>query len=439
MRPLAPVQVVPHWNARWKFLLEDQDVRRWHENVARGSHVTTEVYLRLLGRFMDACGVTPREYADLEAKTRDDLLADAVTHQLRLGRAASYVAGTKKAAASWLAWNGKKLERPVKIPGMSSTPTLDNAQIPTQQQLRAVLDVADSRARLAILVVAQAGQRLEVLGDHKGKNGLQLRHLPKLEVNEKGVVLHRVPAILQVPAHLSKTRRAYFSFLGPEACECLIGHMRERLQDGERLDASSPLITPRRGYDGPFMTTKSVSCIIRHPMQAAGLREPPYIWHSYFGSQGMVAERRGFHRDYKEFFMGHTGDIAHVYALHKKIPTATVEAMRKACECGLEDLETRFAGIGKNPVLDMIGVVLQGNGHSAEDVAALKLEDCSTEDLVALLKKGTKTALAAVAIARQEQRIASLSELDSLMEHGWRFTANLGDGRAVVSRGTPSA
>jgi len=31
------------------YLLEDGGIRRWHENVARGSRVTADVYLRTLG------------------------------------------------------------------------------------------------------------------------------------------------------------------------------------------------------------------------------------------------------------------------------------------------------------------------------------------------------------------------------------------------------
>ena len=37
-----------------KKLLENQDVKRWHDNVARGSGVTADVYLRRLGNFCEA-------------------------------------------------------------------------------------------------------------------------------------------------------------------------------------------------------------------------------------------------------------------------------------------------------------------------------------------------------------------------------------------------
>ena len=35
--------------AKYAFLLEDVALRRWYENVARGSRVTADVYLRRLG------------------------------------------------------------------------------------------------------------------------------------------------------------------------------------------------------------------------------------------------------------------------------------------------------------------------------------------------------------------------------------------------------
>ncbi|MEM3434042.1 MAG: hypothetical protein QXU33_05885 [Candidatus Methanomethyliaceae archaeon] len=54
---------------KYLHLLEDPDVRRWYENVARGSITTAEVYLRRLGFFCSSLGSTPRELAAACLKT----------------------------------------------------------------------------------------------------------------------------------------------------------------------------------------------------------------------------------------------------------------------------------------------------------------------------------------------------------------------------------
>ncbi|MDH5811320.1 MAG: hypothetical protein QXO54_01065 [Candidatus Methanomethylicaceae archaeon] len=53
---------------KYLHLLEDPDVMRWYENVARGSITTAEIYLRRF--FCSSLGSTPRELA---AKGEDEL------------------------------------------------------------------------------------------------------------------------------------------------------------------------------------------------------------------------------------------------------------------------------------------------------------------------------------------------------------------------------
>ena len=47
--------------AKYGYLLDDGDVRRWYSNVARGSRVTADVYLRRLGSFCEHFKVTPKQ------------------------------------------------------------------------------------------------------------------------------------------------------------------------------------------------------------------------------------------------------------------------------------------------------------------------------------------------------------------------------------------
>jgi len=61
---------------RYKYgrLLRDPDVRRWHENLARRSEVTADVYLRGLGWFCRTRKLTPAQLAAMGVVTHDSLI-----------------------------------------------------------------------------------------------------------------------------------------------------------------------------------------------------------------------------------------------------------------------------------------------------------------------------------------------------------------------------
>jgi len=60
-------------------LLENPDVRRWYSNVARGSRVTADVYLRRVGGFCKEKGLTPADLAGKDERELRDLLMDFVS------------------------------------------------------------------------------------------------------------------------------------------------------------------------------------------------------------------------------------------------------------------------------------------------------------------------------------------------------------------------
>src|SRR2546422_1691013 len=348
---------------RWRGLLEDPDVKRWYDNLARGSRATADNYYRVLGRFLASNDLTARGLLRLQGTKRENLLADHISALLDSNKAASYVEVTKKAVASWLDWNGMKLTRKIRIPGAGRRPSLREAHIPSQEELRQVLNVADARARTAIALIAFSGLRPEALGTYLGDDGLRLRDFVEAQVAQNQLICKPVETKIEVPERLSKTGRAYFTFLGPEGCEYLDAYLRERAEAGETISTVSPLITPRK-VEKPFMRTVNVGDLLRKPMRAAGLKEPPYIWRSYFASRALLAESRGFSRDYRLFVMGHKGDIQHVYSLHKKIPPDAVESIRRGYRAALDfvqttksvDRETELKGLFRREILRLAGV-----------------------------------------------------------------------------------
>lgn len=428
---------------KWQALLTDPDVQRWFDNLARGSRATADNYLRILGRFLSLNQLTPKKLVALKPRERDDIVTDHITTLLKEGKAGSTCAVVKKAIISWLDWNGKKLTRKIKVPGVGHRPTLRDAHIPLQEELKRVLNASDARARAAISLMAYSGVRPEVLGNYLGTDGLRLADLPEARIEKGEVVFDKVPTRIVVPERMSKTGRPYFTFLGQEGCAYLAACLGKRAEAGEKLTKDSPIITPRN-VDKPFMRAVNIGDLIRKPMRAAGLSEPPYIWRSYFSSRAMLAEGKGFTRDYRQFCMGHTGDIEHVYALHKRLPPDAVEAMREGYQAALAYLETSKPLEGEDPTLKAFRVLLLSTGYSEEEVDAFKLDEKTEEEIVALLReRGPKPRRAdaprdAIGGAPLPQRIIDLGGLDRALVEGWAFKASLPDGRIVVEARTPA-
>jgi hypothetical protein len=75
-------------------LLENQDIKRWYDNLARSSIVTAEVKLRKLGKFCENNKITPMELIDLGLRSTravTDLLEDNITTMEKKRNAPQYI------------------------------------------------------------------------------------------------------------------------------------------------------------------------------------------------------------------------------------------------------------------------------------------------------------------------------------------------------------
>jgi hypothetical protein len=82
---------------KYEFLIEDADVRRWHENVSRGSAVTADVYLRRLGSFCQSSKIAPKAMLALGEGELYNLMLDCVSSMEKAGHAGSYTESVLKA------------------------------------------------------------------------------------------------------------------------------------------------------------------------------------------------------------------------------------------------------------------------------------------------------------------------------------------------------
>jgi hypothetical protein len=326
---------------KYLFLLDDPDVNRWYNNVSRGSCVTADVYLRRVGSFCQTFNTSPKSLAGMSDIDLYNLMLDYVTTMEKAGYAGSYVESALKSVKSWLSHNGKDVRRKVKIKGARDSPSLKDERVPTQEELRRIFLSSDKKTRVSCVLVAHCGVRIEVLGNYVGQDGLTLADLPELKVENDAVSFSRRPTIVVVRRELSKAGNQYFTFLSEEGCEYVKDYLEWRLSVGEKLTSKSALITPKVTMK-PFIRATNIGDNIRNALRAAGLKWRPYVLRSYFDTQLMLAESKGLVlRDYRQFWMGHKGDIENRYTTNKqRLSEGVIEDMREAYRKSQEFLET---------------------------------------------------------------------------------------------------
>ena len=330
-----------------KALLNDPDVRRWYDNMRRSSVVTCIVRLRRLSLFCHRVGATPRRLAETgrdDPMEIENMLLDHVSWMEEKKYAPGYIAGVIGTVKSWLEYNRIEIRRKIRIADSDVPVSIQDEKIPDREQLRRMLDAADPRCRVIISMMAFAGVRPQVMGLADRSDGLALSDLPDLVLDGGDTRFEKTPAMVVVRSRLSKIRKKYFTFLAEEGCQYVLGYLRERMAQGERLKPGSPLVTVDFGYrlkgwgklDGTgsrFINASAVSAAIR-PVIKSVLPVRPYALRAYFDSQLLIAESHGcMTHSYRQFFMGHKGDMEARYTTNKgRLTEQMTEDMRRAYE-----------------------------------------------------------------------------------------------------------
>jgi hypothetical protein len=138
---------------KYQFLLEDVDVKRWHDNISMGSSVTADVYLRRLGFFCEVHRASPKGLIALSEVEVYNLLLDLVSSMEKAGHAGSYTESVFKALRSWLSHNGKGIRRKIKIRGAGDAPSLKDERVPTKEELRRIFLSGDKKCALPVYLL----------------------------------------------------------------------------------------------------------------------------------------------------------------------------------------------------------------------------------------------------------------------------------------------
>lgn len=331
-------------------MLANPDVKRWYDNVARGSINTAESNMRKLSKFCEDHQITPNQLADLgrrDVKAVTDLLEDHINWMEEQGKAPQSINGMIKAIKSWLRHNEVEIRRRLKIRNVDSTPTLENEKIPDGKELSELFDRANLRAGAMIALINKAGLRPEVLGNHSATEGLAIKDLPDLAIVQGLATFARNPPRIIVRRSLNKVGHEYFTFITPLGAKKLIAYLNDRIMHGESLGPDSPVIAPskkswHRGKNegNKFVSTITVRKEIRRAMRPR-FNWRPYVHRRYFDTQLLIAESRGkVAHDFRVFWMGHKGSIEAVYTTNKGIVSPQlVNEMREAFKRSTELLD----------------------------------------------------------------------------------------------------
>lgn len=427
---------------RYLYLFEDQDVRRWYDNLARGSQGTADVYLRRVGSFCENLHTTPKKLLELNEGDLYNLLLDHVSSMQKKDYTGSYIESSLKCVKSWLQHNGKEVRRKIKIMGARDAPSLKDEQVPTKQELKRIFLSGDKKTRTACVLVAHSGLRIQVLGDYTGRDGLTIADLPELKIEDKKVTFERKPTLVIVRKKLSKAGHQYFTFLSEEGCEYLKDYLEERLRENEKLTLNSAIITPKLKMK-PFIRATNMGDTIRVALRSAGIKSRPYVLRCYFDTQMMIAQSNGkVIRDYATFWMGHKGDIENRYTTNKqKLPPAFIEDMRAAYARSEEFIQTKEANTSEEKIKEAFRKqLLIVAGLSEEEVNKLDLSSISDDELQSIVRRkllgGTQKQNDHKLLLNQKQKVVSVNETNKYLDQGWEYVAKLSEDMVII-KNTP--
>jgi hypothetical protein len=258
----------------------------------------------------------------------------------------------------------------------------------------------------------------------------------EIDSKTKIVSFQKIPSIVQVRTNLSKAGHPYFTFMPDEGCQYLKELLEYRLRSGEELTPNSPVITSLKFRNQKHIMTTNISDSIRVPIRKAGFDWRPYILRTYFDTRLMMAEADGLIiRDWRAFWMGHKGDIEHVYTLNKRLPEDVIEQMREAFAKAAE--KYLITAVSKE-TMSKDAVVATFNrqflslaGYSDAEIDQIgDLSKLAAEEIQELVKRKSREALGLA--GNNRQKVIPMPEVRTWIMQGWEYVSALPNDEAIV-------
>jgi hypothetical protein len=116
--------------AKYLYLLENEKVRRWYENLKAKSILTATTWLRTLGYYCELQCTTPDKLLqEMEQAEFRDTFLDFVRKLEKEGKAGAYIRRFKVSLQSFARFNGKNVNLQVNIANDRMKPTVENERV----------------------------------------------------------------------------------------------------------------------------------------------------------------------------------------------------------------------------------------------------------------------------------------------------------------------
>ena len=229
----------------------------------------------------------------------------------------------------------------------------------------------------------------------------------------------------------------------------LQNYLIERIRSGETITKDSAIITAAKlGFRGKqHITAINVGDLMRNAIRNAGFNWRPYVLRAYFDSRLLLAQdERLIQRDYRQFFMGHVGDIEHRYTVNKgRLSEDMVDSMRMAYEKSCKYLETERKGLTEDEVEKKFRTqLLLMTGFSEQEIQDKNLLNLNAEEITRMarekllgMNRGDITAL--IEKDKQElngshkQKVVPIDLIEEYINSGFIVKMALGNDKAIVA------
>ena len=435
-----------HPKTRHQILLTNDNVRRWHENLNARSSLTADNYLRNLGLWLERTKLTPDSLLDVAKNSYGDL-KNNISDQIRImennGKAGSYISVSLKPLISFLKFQNIQIRLQINIKNENRNLTTENEKIPSREELLSIMRHATPRSRLEISLMSYSGLRPETIGTYKGNDGLRIKDIKDLQIKGNKAEFTKTPTLIIIRPELSKARHQYFSFFTEEGCIYLTEYLNSRLSSGETLTEESPLIKPdktksRKEDQSTFLETQLISREIKKAITKAGFKWRPYVLRAYFATNLDLAENKGdISHSWRQFFMGHKGDIEATYSTRKNLSEEITEEMRET----YRRCEKYFATQTENKQKEDLSKKLREYTIMMfETTFNISLKNDKKEELYKLSTDEFQEDLKRIARERKPettkkgntQKIILLSDIEQYINEGWEYITSLPKGKAIV-------
>ena len=446
-----------HPNTRHKKLLENMRITRWYENLKAKSNLTSDIYLRNLGLWLELTDMNPDNIIEMAKDHLEEFkgrIFDQVRKMERDGKQGSYIAVSLRPLLSYLKFYDVVIRLNMNIRNENRNLTVEQETIPTNEEMDSIIQRANLRQRTLIGLVAFSGIRPGAIGNYAGDDGLRIGDVIDLKVDKDGVNFEKLPALMIVRAELSKSHKRYYTFIGPQSAKYLKEYLNQRIQEGEKLNAKSPVIRPdpnmsRLQEPKTFMMSTIVEREIKKAIVKAGFKWRPYVFRHRFGVSLDASEGKGLiSQSWRMHIMGHVGDLETTYSTDKPLPDTVIDEMRESFKKCLKNIETEVRGISDEDKQSiektLTATVLQKIfGYSKEE--SEKLMELSDEDLQKELQRKLGNASDPESVRRKamqdardlskrknKQVMIPIEFVDEYFNQGFEFVSAIGSNRAIM-------